>query len=348
VSPCSFGFLGTETDQMKLFVSYRREDTGGRAGRLCAVLVTRFGAGNVFQDVNAVSPGHDFRAQVEAAIATSDAVLIVIGPGWLQSDGADVGRRIDDENDFVRLEVSLALSSGVPVVPVLVDGAVLPSLDELPDDMAEMLGRHAVTIRDASWHQDVDDLISRLKGEERLASRTRRWPITVGVGLLIVFVVFVVAAIVRNPSEQSSASGWPECKQPDENWVQVELAADPTDEIVDDDAHTVGYEVLEAAVLVDSVDSARVMVEVAATNGSEPRQGDDDPKYFGPDDIDGLFVDGVQFEIDCIGPLTGSGALDPGERAIAWTGFTTIGIPTGVPLLIELDSDARVDIGTSP
>ena len=333
---------------MKLFVSYRREDTGGRAGRLCDVLVTRFGAGNVFQDVNAVSPGHDFRVQVEAAIATSDAVLIVIGPRWLGSDGVDVGRRIDDENDFVRLEVSVALSSGIPVVPVLVDRAVLPSHDELPDEMSEMLGRQAVTIRDASWHQDVNDLIGRLKGEERLASRTRRWPIVVGAGLLIVFVVFVVAAIVRDPTEQSSTSGWPECEPPNDSWMQVKLEADPKDEIVDDDAHTVEYEVLEAAFLVDSVDSARVMVEVAATNKSTPREGDDLLHGYSGWDIEGLLVDGVQFDLDCFGPLTGSQALDPGERAIAWTGFATNGVPAGATLLMELDFDARVDIGTSP
>jgi hypothetical protein len=214
--------------------------------------------------------------------------------------------------------------------------------------MSEMLERQAVSIRDASWHQDVNDLISRLKGEERLASRTRRWPIVVGVGLLIVFVAFVVAAIVRNPTEQSSTSEPPVCDQPNDRWEQVELAADPTDEIVDDDAHTVGYEVLDAALLVDSVDSARVMVEVATTNRSAPQQGDDNPHYFASWDVDGLLVDGVQFDADCFGPLTGSEELGPGERAIAWTGFATNGVPTGAPLLMELTDGARVDTGTSP
>ena len=68
---------------MKVFLSYRRDDTGGRAGRLFDVLVARFGVRDVFQDVSTVAPGLDFTAQVEAAIETSDVVLVVIGPSWL-------------------------------------------------------------------------------------------------------------------------------------------------------------------------------------------------------------------------------------------------------------------------
>ena len=333
---------------MKLFVSYRREDTGGRAGRLCDVLVARFGAGNVFQDVNAVAPGHDFRAQVEAAIATSDAVLIVIGADWLRVADTDGGRRIDHENDFVRLEVSVALSSGIPVVPVLVDGAVLPSHDELPAAMSGMLGRHAVTIRDTSWHQDVDDLIRRLKGEQRLAAPSRRWPIFVGVGVLLVLVLLVVTAIVRSRAEKPSTSDLPDCEQPDDSWAQVELAVDPTDEIIDDDGHTVRFEVLRAAVLADTAGSARVVVQVKATNRNEPRQGDDDLYFYGSGDIDRLLVDGIQFNADCFGPVGGEQSLDPDESAIAWTGFATTSVQTGATLEIKLENDGIVDIGTSP
>ena len=332
---------------MKLFVSYRREDTGGRAGRLCDALVARFGAANVFQDVDAVAPGHDFRAQVEAAIATSDAVLIVIGADWLRVADTDGGRRIDHENDFVRLEVSVALSSGVPVVPVLVDGAVLPSHDELPVEMSGMLGRHAVTIRDTSWHQDVGDLIRRLKGEERLASPARRWPLFVGVGLLIVLVVFAVTALVRN-AENASTVDLPECEQPDDSWAQVELAADPTAEIINDDGDRVEFEVLRAAILADTSDAARVAVRVKATNGNESQEGDDDIFFYGSGDIDSLRMDGVQFNADCFGPVDGEQSLDPGESAIAWTGFATTSVQTGATLQIELESEGIVDIGTSP
>lgn len=334
---------------MKLFVSYRRDDTGGRAGRLCDALVARFGAGNVFQDVNAVAPGHDFRAQVEAAIATSDAVLIVIGADWLRVVDEHGRRRIDRDDDVVRSEVSAALGSGIPVVPVLVDGAALPSHDELPPEISGMLGRHAVTIRDTSWHQDVDDLSRRLKGGERVAAPARRWPIVVGSGVLVVLAGLLAAAALRNGPDESSTSDLPPCERPDERWTQVELAVDPTDDIINEDGHEVMFEVLRAAVLADTAGSARVVVQVKATNGNEPRDDDMDIYFFGSGDIDSLLVGGVQFNADCFGPVDGDEqSLEPDESAIAWTGFTTTGVRTGAPLRIELDSDGIVDLGTSP
>ena len=328
---------------MKLFVSYRRDDTGGRAGRLVDALVARFGARNVFQDVNAVAPGYDFRAQVEAAIASSDAVLIVIGRGWLGIGDAGGGRRIDDEDDFVRLEVSTALSSGIPVVPVLVDRAGLPSPDELPEDMSPMLGRQAVTIRDASWHQDVDDVVRRLKGEERVTAPARRWRVLTGVGLLILVVVFVVAAVVRNPGEESSESP-PECDLPDDTWSAVELAAEPFDDIVDDE-HTFEFEAQEAA--IGGADNTQVVVKVAVTKITDDRSDTDVPYFYGPR-IEGLLVDGVSSSRFCFGPVDGNQQLDPGERVIAWISFHTKPVPSGAKLILELVRDGSVDIGTSP
>jgi hypothetical protein len=285
---------------------------------------------------------------VEDAIATSDAVLIVIGADWLRVVDAAGGRRIDQEDDFVRLEVAVALSSGVPVVPVLVGGAVLPTHDELPVEMSEMLGRHAVTIRDTSWHQDVDDLARRLKGEERLAAPTRRLPIVIGVGVLLVLVVAVVATLVRN-GENESSSDLPDCAQPDVGWTQVELAADPTDEIVNDDGPTVRFEVLRAALLADTADTARVLVQVKVTNTNESQPGDGDIFFYGSGDVDSLLVDGVQFNADCFGPTVGGEqSIEPDESAIAWTGFATTNVQRGTPLQIELDGDGIVEIGTAP
>ena len=98
---------------MKIFLSYRRDDTGGRAGRLFDVLVARFGARNVFQDVTTVAPGRDFAAQVDAAVTDSDAVLVVIGPSWLGITDQG-GRRIDHPDDFVRREGGHGAGDGDP------------------------------------------------------------------------------------------------------------------------------------------------------------------------------------------------------------------------------------------
>lgn len=118
---------------MKIFISYRRDDTAGRAGRLFDVLVARFGARNVFQDVAAIAPGMDFAEQVDEAIAQSDAVLVVIGSEWLTIRGPYGTRRLDEPDDYVRREIGAALAAGVRVVPVLVDGALLPTPDDLPE-----------------------------------------------------------------------------------------------------------------------------------------------------------------------------------------------------------------------
>ena len=331
---------------MKLFVSYRRNDTGGRAGRLVDALVTQFGARNVFQDVDAIALGQSFSAQVEAAIATSDAVLIVIGQDWLGVDGAAGGRRIDSEDDFVRLEVSMALSLGISVVPVLVGGAVLPTHAELPDDMSQMLGRQAVTIRDASWHQDVDDVIRRLKGEDRPTTRARRRPILTALGLSILVVVFVVAAVVRNRGEESSASEEPPECEPDDTWVPVELAADTSNVILDNDGNTMTFLVQEAR--IGGRDNTQVMIELAAQNDTDDRPDDNtDDHYFYIQDIDGLSVNGVSYELVCFGPVTGDQTLEPRERSIAWIGFLTSGVPTGADLILELDPDGMLSIGAS-
>lgn len=332
---------------MKLFVSYRRNDTGGRAGRLVDALVTQFGARNVFQDVDAIALGQSFSAQVEAAIATSDAVLIVIGRDWLGVDGAAGGRRIDSEDDFVRLEVSMALSLGISVVPVLVGGAVLPTHAELPDNMSQMLERQAVTIRDASWHQDVNDVIRRLKGEDRPTTPARRWPILTALGLLILVVVFVVAAVARNRGEESSASEEPpECDLPDDTWVPVELAADPSIGILDNDGNPVTFLVQEARIA--GADNTQVVVELAVRNDTDDRPDDNtDDHYFYIADIDGLSVNGVSYELVCFGPVTGNQTLEPRERAIAWIGFLTTGVATGAELILELHPEGMIVIGTS-
>ncbi len=159
---------------MKIFISYRRDDTAGRAGRLFDLLATRFGARNVFQDVAAIEPGTDFTQRVDEAIAQCDATLVVIGSDWLSMSGPDGTRRLDEPDDYVRREVGAALAAGVRVVPVLVDRAELPAPEDLPEALRPLAQRQAVALRDATWHQDVDALVRRLEGEELLDTPRRR------------------------------------------------------------------------------------------------------------------------------------------------------------------------------
>jgi hypothetical protein len=124
----------------RIFICYRREDTSGHTGRLADHLRSQFGEDNVFQDVYTISMGDDFRAAVRTWIDKSDVVLAIIGRDWLNATGP-TGRRLDDPADWVRVEISEALNRRVPIVPVLVRGAVLPQAEQLPDDLAPLAHR---------------------------------------------------------------------------------------------------------------------------------------------------------------------------------------------------------------
>lgn len=130
----------------RIFISYRRQETAWPARQLYAVLAATFGAEAVFKDVNDIEPGEDFVEKITDAVASCDVLLALIGPHWLTITDADGNRRLDDPEDFVRLEVSAALSRGVRVVPILVDEARMPTTQELPPDLAPLTRRQAVKI----------------------------------------------------------------------------------------------------------------------------------------------------------------------------------------------------------
>lgn len=144
-----------------IFISYRREDSEGHAGRLYEDLAQRFGKEAVFFDVSAIEPGQDFRHAIDANVARCSVLLAMIGPRWLEA-GAPAARRIDDPSDFVRLEIAAALKRSIPVVPVLVQGAKMPAAGQLPADLADLAWRNAVELSHARWASDVQVLAKSL------------------------------------------------------------------------------------------------------------------------------------------------------------------------------------------
>ena len=120
-----------------IFISYRREDTEGQAGRLFDDLVKLFGEESVFMDVAAIEPGRDFRKAIDEQVASCGVLLALMGRNWLDARDPGGRRRLDDPLDFVRLETAAALKRDIPVVPVLVQGASMPRADQLPEDLAE-------------------------------------------------------------------------------------------------------------------------------------------------------------------------------------------------------------------
>ncbi len=146
----------------QLVLNYRRGDAAGNAGRLHEALAARFGADNVFMDIDTVEPGVDFVEAIERAVGSCDVFVAMIGQLWLTSTNSAGQRRLDDPDDFVRLEIEAALHRGIRVIPVLVQDAQMPTADQLPQSLARFARRNAFEIRDTTWRYDVDRLIETL------------------------------------------------------------------------------------------------------------------------------------------------------------------------------------------
>lgn len=114
-------------------------------------------------DVAAIEPGRDFRKAIDQSVASCSVLLAMIGRDWLDSKDAQGQRRLDNVNDFVRMELASALRRDIPVVPVLVRGAKMPTEDQLPDDLKELHYRNAVELTHARWKSDVQLLVRALR-----------------------------------------------------------------------------------------------------------------------------------------------------------------------------------------
>ena len=146
-----------------IFLSYRRDDSSGYAGRLFDNLVARFGRENVFMDIETLEPGLDFIEGIDRAIRSCGAVIAMIGPNWLTATNRQGQRRLDDPNDFIRLEIATALKRGVRVIPVLVYDASMPSEEQLPESLRRLSRLQSFEISDNRWEFDVGRLADVLE-----------------------------------------------------------------------------------------------------------------------------------------------------------------------------------------
>ena len=141
-----------------IFISYRRDDSADIAGRLFDSLVSKFGSDRVYKDVDSTRLGFDFADQIETHLQTCRVALIVMGPDWVGTSQND-RRRIDDENDFVRLEVRQLLARDVPAIPVFVRGASMVDKAALPADIQKLVTRNGIKLRpDPDFHNDAGRL----------------------------------------------------------------------------------------------------------------------------------------------------------------------------------------------
>jgi Tol biopolymer transport system component len=146
-----------------IFISYRRDDTSGHAGRLYDRLSARFGAERIFMDIDTIKPGVDFVTVIDDAVASCAVLIALIGNEWLTIKDAAGGRRLDNPHDFNRLEIESGLKRSTTVIPVLVEGARMPSMEDLPSTMAALARRNAIELSDVRWDYDVQRLITTIE-----------------------------------------------------------------------------------------------------------------------------------------------------------------------------------------
>lgn len=145
-----------------VFISYRREDSEGQARALFQDLVARLGRDSVFMDVDSIGLGQDFRQVLQERLATCDVMLALIGRDWLDGKDKSGRRRLDNPGDFVRMEIAAALKRNIPVTPLLLHGAQMPTTEQLPEDLSDLAYRNGFELSHNRWESDVQELVKRL------------------------------------------------------------------------------------------------------------------------------------------------------------------------------------------
>ncbi len=157
----------------KIFISYRRTDESGHAGRLFDALQQTFGADRLFIDVDSIEPGLDATEVIAQQVAQSDVLLVVIGSRWIDSLDKQGARRLDNPKDFVRIEIEAALEKQKRVIPVLIGDAIMPTAEELPETLKPLATRNAVRVTHERFRSDSERLITALRKIVTLSTSAR-------------------------------------------------------------------------------------------------------------------------------------------------------------------------------
>ncbi|MDA0366043.1 MAG: toll/interleukin-1 receptor domain-containing protein [Chloroflexi bacterium] len=330
---------------MRVFLSYRRDDAAGQAGRLRDALAARFGADAIFHDVSTIRPGENFVDVMTSAIAASDVVLVVIGPRWTTI--ADGNRpRLQDPDDYVHFELQAALASGKRIIPVTVAGASVPAAADLPEDLRALLTRQATDLRDTHWGADLEALLEALEpgrpptvgGASLTRTRARA-----ALGALGVTAIVVVALVLWRPWTGPSGGGQavlPLCAPvptTDSGWTAIDLGGEPsvTRGTLTFEARAAGYSAVAS-------DRWALQVLVRITNG-----GTGDPEYNADWQYAGIVTDGLLYPLQCFSLVAGGELVGPGLSGDALIGIEPSAEPSG-RIEVALGEGGRFAVGAAP
>ncbi len=195
---------GAEARKSRIFISYRRDDADHAVGRLAEDLRRQFEHDQVFQDISSINPGADFEASLQEVLDSCAAVVVLIGPRWVNSKDVKERRRLDLEGDWVRREITESLRrSTVRVFPVLVGDTDMPEAEDLPESLRPVVRRQAFPLTVRHWANDVAELVGFLRqvpgldqppteppaAIRKVKPQAKSWRIALIVGMAIVAVV---------------------------------------------------------------------------------------------------------------------------------------------------------------
>jgi hypothetical protein len=156
-----------------IFISYRRDDSAGYTRAMYDHLVKRFSKARVFMDVDTIEPGLPFDEAINQAVGRCEIFIAMIGKRWME-EKPGVAPRINNAKDFVRLEIAAALSRNIRVIPVLLDGAVMPTEEALPEPLRALARRNAIEISNNRFDADVArlvEVVEEVLGETHIVNR---------------------------------------------------------------------------------------------------------------------------------------------------------------------------------
>lgn len=181
--------MGADAMPGGVFISYRRNDNSGTAGRINDRLKRRFGAKKVFFDRDDIPASREWRDVLAGRVEASDVLVAVIGRHWNPPSEILDGRRLDDPDDNVRIEIERCLERDIPIVPVLIDGAMLPQRKELPNGLKRLLDWQALEVVETRFDYDIQKLCRSLSTHVRAKPL---WPVAVLAGAAVAFFAALV------------------------------------------------------------------------------------------------------------------------------------------------------------